>query len=163
VLRRYVHLSTGNYNPRTARLYTDIGYLTADPALTADADAVFQQLASQAQGAAPQHLVTAPFQLHRRCWRTSTRWPEAAARRAAGAHRRQDQCADRPGADRGAAARRPGRRRIDLIVRGACMLPPGVPGVSDNIRVRSVVGRFLEHSRISTSAGARATTTRCCT
>jgi polyphosphate kinase len=88
-LRRYVHLSTGNYNPRTARLYTDLGYLSADPALTADADAVFQQLASQARLRSHQRLVSAPFQLHRRCWRTSSRWrrPPAAGHRRASSRR----------------------------------------------------------------------------
>jgi polyphosphate kinase len=65
-----VHLSTGNYNPRTARLYTDMGYLTADPALTADADAVFQQLASQARCARCAPAAAGAVQLHRRCWST---------------------------------------------------------------------------------------------
>jgi polyphosphate kinase len=75
-----VHLSTGNYNPRTARLYTDLGMLTADPGLTADADRVFLQLASQARATMPRHLLTAPFQLHRRLCATSSRWPRPRSR-----------------------------------------------------------------------------------
>ncbi len=147
-LRRYAHLSTGNYNPRTARLYTDIGCLTSDAGLTADADAVFQQLASQARLRAPQHLLAAPFVLHRRMLK-HIRQVGAAAR--AGAPARivtkinalTDPALIQALLDAGAAG-----AQIDLIVRGACMLPPGVQGYSDNIRVRSVVGRFLEHSRI---------------
>ena len=164
-LRRYAHLSTGNYNPTTARLYTDIGYLTADPELTADVDAVFQQLASLGRtrplrdaAAGAVHAAQADAR------RTSRRSAAAAAAGAAGAHRRQDQRADRRAADRGAGRRRPGAaREIDLIVRGACMLPPGVPGVTDHIRVRSVVGRFLEHiARRLLPLGRRARTTRRC-
>jgi polyphosphate kinase len=147
-LRRYVHLSTGNYNPRTARLYTDVGVLSADPALGDDALAVFHQLASQARARRPQRLVSAPFGLHRRLVQHIEQVAEAAragkpARIAAKFNALTDagliealQAAGRAGA------------KIDLIVRGACLLRPGVPGVSDNIRVRSVVGRFLEHSRI---------------
>jgi polyphosphate kinase len=147
-LRRYVHLSTGNYNPRTARLYTDVGVLSADAALCDDALAVFHQLASQARTRRPQRLVTAPFGLHRKLVQHTLHVADAAragkpARIAAKFNALTDagliealQAAGRAGA------------KIDLIVRGACLLRPGVPGLSDNIRVRSVVGRFLEHSRI---------------
>jgi polyphosphate kinase len=147
-LRRYVHLSTGNYNPHTARLYTDVGYISADPALTADAQSVFQQLASQARVGRPRRLVTAPFGLHRKLVQHIEQVARAAgegktARIAAKFNALTDvgliealQAAGRAGA------------KIDLIVRGACLLRPGVAGVSDNIRVRSVVGRFLEHSRV---------------
>ena len=109
-LRRYLHLSTGNYNPRTARLYTDMGMLTADPGLTADADAVFLQLASQTRVKPPHHLLTAPFLLHRRLLRHIAAGGDCGAQRPAGAHRGQDQRPDRPGADAGADRRRPGRR-----------------------------------------------------
>jgi polyphosphate kinase len=147
-LRRYAHLSTGNYNPRTARLYTDMGYLTADAGLAADADAVFQQLASQARLKAPQHLVAAPFALHRRMLRHIQQVAEAAragkpARIVAKINALTDPALIGALVDAGAAG-----ASIDLIVRGACMLPPGVAGRTTNIRVRSVVGRFLEHSRI---------------
>jgi polyphosphate kinase len=147
-LRRYVHLSTGNYNPRTARLYTDLGMLTADPGLTADADAVFLQLASQAKVRAPRHLLTAPFVLHRRLIRHLEQ-VAAAARSGQPARVLVKVNALTDPALIGAlvAAGRAGAR-IDLIVRGACMLPPGVPGHTDRIRVRSVVGRFLEHTRV---------------
>jgi len=147
-LHRYVHLSTGNYNPRTARLYTDLGLLSADPALAADAEAVFQQIASQVRLRSQQRLVTAPFQLHRRLLAHLAQVTEAAA---AGAPARIvakiNALTDPAVIDALLRAGQAGAR-IDLIVRGACMLAPGVPGVSDNIRVRSIVGRFLEHTRI---------------
>jgi polyphosphate kinase len=151
-LHRYLHLSTGNYNPRTALLYTDLGTLTADPGLTEDADRVFQQLASQARLQHPRHLLTAPFTLHRRFVRHVEEVAAAAragGRQAAAArivikiNALTDPALIEALADAGRAG-----ARIDLIVRGACMLPPGLPGQTENIRVRSVVGRFLEHSRI---------------
>ena len=147
-LRRYAHLSTGNYNPRTARLYTDMGYMTADAQLTADADAVFLQLASQTKVRAPQHLLTAPFVLHRRL-RKHIQQVAAAARagRTARIVVKVNALTD-PGLVAALVAAGQAGARIDLIVRGACTLPPGVPGQTDIIRVRSVVGRFLEHTRI---------------
>jgi polyphosphate kinase len=147
-LQRYVHLSTGNYNPRTARQYTDIGYLTADPGLTLDADAVFLQLASQVKLKAPRHLVTAPFVLHRRMLAHIHQVGQAAregkpARIVAKINALTD-----PALIHALVAAGQAGTTIDLIVRGACMLPPGVPGLTERIRVRSVVGRFLEHSRV---------------
>ncbi len=147
-LRRYAHLSTGNYNPRTARLYTDMGMLTADPGLTADADAVFLQLASQTRVKPPHQLLTAPFQLHRRLLRHIMQVATAArSGRPARIVVKINALTD-PALMQALIAAGQAGARIDLIVRGACMLPPGVPGHTDNIRVRSVVGRFLEHSRI---------------
>ena len=149
LLRRYAHLSTGNYNPRTARLYTDIGCLTADPGLTADADAVFLQLASQTRQKTPQHLLTAPFVLHKRLLKHIEQVADAArAGRPARIAVKVNSLTDPALIDALLKAGLAGAR-IDLIVRGACMLPPGVPGHSDNIRVLSVIGRFLEHSRIA--------------
>jgi polyphosphate kinase len=149
LLRRYAHLSTGNYNPRTARMYTDIGCLTADPGLTADADAVFLQLASQTRQKTQQHLLTAPFVLHKRMLRHIAEVADAAREgRTARIVVKVNALTDLALIDALLKAGRAGAR-IDLIVRGACMLPPGVPGHSDNIRVRSVIGRFLEHSRIA--------------
>ncbi|MEP6504369.1 MAG: polyphosphate kinase 1 [Betaproteobacteria bacterium] len=147
-LRRYAHLSTGNYNPRTARQYTDMGYLTADAGLAAEADAVFQQLANQARLKPPQQLLAAPFVLHRRLLRHISQVADAAragrpARIVVKINALTDPALIAALVEAGAAG-----AAIDLIVRGACMLPPGLPGRTDNIRVRSVVGRFLEHSRI---------------
>jgi polyphosphate kinase len=148
-LRRYAHLSTGNYNPKSARLYTDVGYLTADKELTADADAVFQQLASLGKTRPLRALLQAPFTLHKKLLQYIARVADAAraglsARIVVKVNALTDVAliealihAGQAGAD------------IDLIVRGACMLPPGIAGVTDRIRVRAVVGRFLEHSRVS--------------
>ena len=147
-LKRYGHLSTGNYNPRTARLYTDMGMLTSDPGLTADADAVFLQLASQTRVKTPHHLLTAPFVLHKRMVRHIKQVADAArggqpARIVVKINALTD-----PGLIAALVEAGLAGAQIDLIVRGACMLPPGLPGRTPNIRVRSVVGRFLEHSRI---------------
>ncbi len=147
-LARYAHLSTGNYNPRTARLYTDISHLTADPKITADVEAVFNHLASQARVPRLQTLLMAPFHLHKRLIELIEQAAQAAALgKPARIVVKTNALTDQPLMD---ALVRAGRQgvRIDLIVRGACMLPARVPGVTDNIRVRSVIGRFLEHSRV---------------
>ncbi len=147
-LVRYAHLSTGNYNPTTARLYTDVSYLTGDPALTAEIDSVFGHLASQSKLPRLQRLLVAPFQLHRRLIEKIDALAEAAALG------KDTRLVAKMNAltDEGLmlALVRAGQRgvKIDLVVRGACMLPAGVPGVTDNIRVRSIIGRFLEHSRV---------------
>lgn len=147
-LVRYAHLSTGNYNPRTARLYTDLSYLTADPLMTADIDNVFVHLASQSRLPKLHHLLLAPFQLHHKLVEKIDALGEAAlqgkdTRIVAKMNALTDE-------DLMLALVRAGQRgvKIDLIVRGACMLPAQVPGLTDNIRVRSVIGRFLEHSRV---------------
>ena len=148
-LRRYAHLSTGNYNPKTARLYTDVGYLTADPELTADADAVFQQLASLGRVKSLRCLLQAPFTLHAQMLAHIGKVTASAA--AGGPARivlKLNALTDVALIEALVRAARAGAR-VDLIVRGACMLPPGIEGVTDRIRVRSVVGRFLEHSRVS--------------
>ena len=148
LLHRYVHLSTGNYNPRTARLYTDIGYLTANAEITADADMVFQQLASLTRTPAPRCLLTAPTVLHRRMLSAVARVAAAARlRRPARIVLKLNALTDPALIEALLGAGRAGAQ-IDLIVRGACLLAPGVPGVSDNIRVRSIIGRFLEHTRV---------------
>jgi polyphosphate kinase len=147
-LKRYAHLSTGNYNPSTARLYTDVSYLTADPLLTADIDNVFVHLASQSRLPKMNHLLLAPFQLQRKLVEKINALGDAAlqgkdTRIVAKMNALTDQALM-------LALVRAGQCgvKIDLIVRGACMLPAQVPGVTDNIRVRSVIGRFLEHSRV---------------
>jgi polyphosphate kinase len=147
-LRRYVHLSTGNYNPKTARLYTDIGYLTSDPGIASDADGVFQQIASLTRVKPPRHLLTAPFVLHRRLVKHIGQVAEAAragrpARIVVKCNALTEPALIHALVDAGRAG-----AQIDLVVRGACMLPPGLVGQTENVRVRSVIGRFLEHSRI---------------
>ncbi|HET9976152.1 MAG TPA: polyphosphate kinase 1 [Burkholderiaceae bacterium] len=149
-LARYVHLSTGNYNTRSARLYTDLGLLTADAAIAADVDALFQHLASHGRLHAPRRLLAAPFQLHRRLVGLVARVAEAA--RAGRAARIVLKCNALTDAALIEALQGAGRAgaRIDLLVRGACLLPPGDAGgdTAPTIRVRSIVGRFLEHSRV---------------
>ena len=148
-LKRYAHLSTGNYNPNTARLYTDVGYFTADPDLTSDADAVFQQLASLGRTRPLRAMLQAPFTLHKQMLAQVARVADAAA---AGQPARIvvkiNALTDVPLIEALVAAARAGAD-IDLIVRGACMLRPGVAGATERIRVRSIVGRFLEHSRVA--------------
>jgi len=147
-LQRYLHLSTGNYNPRTARLYTDVGLLTADAALAADADALFLQLASQLRARKARQLLTAPFALHKGMVQHIE--TVAAAARAGQPSRivvKINALTD-PALIKSLVRASQAGARIDLIVRGACMLAPGVPGHTDNIQVRSVVGRFLEHTRV---------------
>jgi polyphosphate kinase len=147
-LRRYTHLSTGNYNPKTARLYTDVGYLTADPDLTSDADAVFQQLASLGKTRPMKQLLQAPFTLHKQMLRHVEQVAQAARDgKPARIVAKVNALTDVPLIDALIAASQAGAN-IDLIVRGACMLPPGIPGLTERIRVRSVVGRLLEHSRV---------------
>ncbi len=147
-LKRYGHLSTGNYNPRTARLYTDISHLTADAALTMDMDHVFVHLASQSRLPRLRKLWLAPFDMHRRLIRQIDALGQAAseglpARLVA----KMNALTDEPLIRALVKAGQQGAK-IDLIVRGACMLPAGLPGLTDNIRVISVIGRFLEHSRV---------------
>ena len=147
VLRRYAHLSTGNYNPGTARLYTDLGMLTADAHLTADADAVFHQLASLTKVRTPRHLLTAPFALHRRLTAHIAQVADAARAGRPARIVAKFNALTEPAMIAALIQAAQAGAEIDLIVRGACMLPPGIPGVSDRIHVRSVVGRFLEHTR----------------
>jgi len=147
-LRRYGHLSTGNYNPKTARFYTDVGYLTADPDLTSDADAVFQQLASLGKTRPLRQLLQAPFTLHKQMLKHIELVTQAAREgRPARIVAKINALTDVPLIDALITAGQAGAD-IDLIVRGACMLPPGIAGLTDRIRVRSVVGRLLEHSRV---------------
>ena len=148
VMRRYGHLSTGNYNRRTAALYTDISYLTADADITADMDQLFGHLASQSRLPKMKSLLVAPFNLHAQMQARIEAVGEAAARGATGRIViKMNSLTDQPLMEALLTAGQKGAK-IDLIVRGACMLPAGVVGLSDNIRVRSVIGRFLEHSRV---------------
>ncbi|HEY2257712.1 MAG TPA: polyphosphate kinase 1, partial [Variovorax sp.] len=147
-MRRYGHLSTGNYNPRTAALYTDISHLTADPLLTADMEAVFVHLASQSRLPKLNRMWFAPFDLHRNLLaRIEALGVAAQAGEGARIVAKMNALTDEALIT---ALVKAGQRgvKIDLIVRGACTLPARVPGLTDNIGVRSVIGRFLEHSRV---------------
>lgn len=147
-LKRYGHLSTGNYNRRTAALYTDISYLTADADITSDMDQLFGHLASQSRLPKMKRLLVAPFQLHADMQARIAAVGDAAARGAVGRIViKMNALTDEPLIEALLDAGQKGAK-IDLIVRGACMLPAGVAGLSENIRVRSVIGRFLEHSRV---------------
>ena len=145
---RYAHLSTGNYNPSTARLYTDMSHLTADKALTSDVDHVFVHLTGQNRLPRLQRLWLAPFQLHKKLIEKIAALAEAAkagqrTRLIAKMNSLTDEALIHALIDAGRAG-----VSIDLIVRGACMLPAQVKGHTENIRIRSIVGRFLEHSRV---------------
>lgn len=147
-LKRYGHLSTGNYNPRTARLYTDISHITADAALTADMDHVFVHLASQSRLPKLRKLWMAPFHLHRKLIAKINGLGVAAsrgtpARMVIKMNSLTDELLIRALMHAGSLG-----VQIDLVVRGACTLPAQVPGYTDNIKVRSVIGRFLEHTRV---------------
>ena len=147
-LVRYGHLSTGNYNPRTARLYTDVSYLSCNPELTLDMDNVFVHLASQSKLPKLHHLLLAPFQLQRKLIEKIDALGHAAAKgKKSRIVVKMNALTDEALMLALVHAGQSGVK-IDLIVRGACMLPAQVPGVTDNIRVRSVIGRFLEHSRV---------------
>ena len=148
-LRRYGHLSTGNYNPRSARLYTDLSFLTADARITADMDELFTHLASQNPLRRLHKLLVAPFHLHARMLQWIGQTAEAARRGQAGRIiLKMNALTDRALIEALMLAGQAGVE-IDLIVRGACLLPAGIGGQTDRIRVRSVIGRFLEHSRVS--------------
>ena len=147
-LKRYAHLSTGNYNPGTARLYTDLSYLTADEALTADLDQVFLHLASQNRLPRLNKVLMAPFHLHKAM---IERLDAAGAAASKGKDVRvvlkMNALTDEALCRALAQASQAGVR-VEVIVRGACILPAQVPQLTDNIRVRSVIGRLLEHSRV---------------
>ena len=147
-LRRYVHLSTGNYHPWTALLYTDWGLFTAREEIGTDVNGIFVQLTGLGRAAPLQHLWQSPFTLHKQVLRAI----HSEIRHAASGHKAQiiakmnalldpEVIAALYEASKAGVA-------IDLIVRGVCALRPGIAGVSENIRVRSIVGRFLEHSRV---------------
>ena len=148
VLKRYAHLSTGNYNPMTARFYTDLSHLTADPALTADVEHVFVHLAGQSKLPRLNRLWLAPFQLHRKLIeKIESLGAAAAAGKSARLVAKMNALTDEAIIRALIAAGQQGVK-IDLIVRGACMLPAQLPGQTANIRVRSLIGRFLEHARV---------------
>ncbi len=147
-LRRYAHLGTGNYNPKTARLYTDMGLLTAKESYTTEVADLFNTLTGFAREPVFKKLLVAPFNLHSKMQRLIQR--EATHARAGRPARIIAKCnslIDQATIDNLYKASQAGVQ-IDLIIRGICGLVPGVKGLSENIRVRSILGRYLEHSRI---------------
>src|SRR6185436_3051759 len=147
-IQRYVHTSTGNYNPETAKVYTDLGLFTADPEIVADVSDVFNYLTGYSNRKEYRAMLVAPLQLRTRLCELVNREAEhAKAGRPTHIVMKVNAITDDQMIRVLYRASQAGVR-IDLIVRGICSLPPGISGVSDNINVRSIVGRFLEHSRI---------------
>jgi polyphosphate kinase len=147
-LRRYVHFGTGNYNPKTARLYEDLGLLSCDPVLTADVGALFNHLSGYARTTRYDRLLVAPRSVRTGLIdRIRRELDHHRAGRPARVRLKVNALVDEAIIDELYLASQAGLP-IDLWVRGICALKPGIPGLSSTIRVRSVVGRFLEHSRI---------------
>ncbi len=147
-MRHYAHLGTGNYSPRTARFYTDLSYFTSRPRLTREVAEVFNTLTGFGRSPKFRTLLVAPFDLHRRLNALIAREARnATAGKPARIIAQMNALVDRETIDALYAASRAGVT-VELIVRGTCCLVPGVPGLSENIRVRSLVGRFLEHARV---------------
>ncbi len=147
-IRRYVHLGTGNYNPSTAKLYTDLSLLTCRPEIGEDATNLFNLLTGICQFQGMQKLVVAPFDLHTQMLRSIQREAENAAKGLPARIIAKMNSLVEPELIEALYRASQAGVKIDLIVRGICCLRPGVKGVSENITVRSIVDRFLEHSRI---------------
>lgn len=147
-IRRYVHLATGNYNGKTARIYTDVGILTADQAMGEDASAFFNLLSGYFESPAWKKLAVAPYDLREQLYSSIDREISVAkAGKKAVIIAKMNSLLDRHVIDRLYEASQAGVI-VRLIVRGICVLRPGVTGLSENISVHSIVGRFLEHSRL---------------
>ena len=147
-LRRYLHLGTGNYHATTAKLYTDYGYLTDDPGLGDDVQKLFQQLTAMGRAGKLKKMLQAPFTLHRSLVEfidAETR--AASAGKPARVYAKMNSLIE-PEIIKALYRASMAGVEVRLIVRGICALKPGVPGVSDNIQVRSIIGRFLEHTRV---------------
>src|SRR5690606_4688897 len=147
-LRTYAHVGTGNYHPATAQLYTDVSLLTCDRRITGEIVDLFNALTGRSLKDDYQRLLVAPYTMRRRFYELIDREIEAArAGRPARIVAKCNTLEDRRISDRLYEASQAGVR-VDLIVRGFCCIRPGIPGLSENIRIMSVIGRFLEHSRI---------------
>ncbi|MBT1170544.1 MULTISPECIES: RNA degradosome polyphosphate kinase [Bifidobacterium] len=147
-LRRYCHVGTGNYNPKTARLYTDLGLLTCDPVVGQDLTRLFNQLSGYAPKSSFHRLLVAPRTVRSGIIQRIRREEDAArAGKEAWIKIKVNSIVDEKTIDALYRASQAGVK-IDIVERGICALKPGVPGLSENIRVRSILGRFLEHSRI---------------
>ena len=147
-LRRYCHVGTGNYNPKTARIYTDLGLLTCDPVVGQDMTRLINQLSGYAQKSSFHRLLVAPRTVRSGLIQRIRREEDAArAGKEAWIKIKVNSIVDEKTIDALYRASQAGVK-IDIVERGICALKPGVPGLSENIRVRSILGRFLEHSRI---------------
>jgi polyphosphate kinase len=147
-MRRYVHLGTGNYHPKTARTYTDFGLFTSHKDICADVHEVFQQLTGLGHAKALKVMLQSPFTLHQRMIAFIEREARhAKAGKPARIIAKMNSLVEPQVIEALYIASRAGVK-IDLIVRGVCVLKPKVPGLSENISVRSTIGRFLEHSRV---------------
>jgi len=147
-LRRYAHIATGNYHPRTARQYTDFGLFTANESLCEDVGEVFKQLTGLGKARALNHIWLSPFSLHEEILAAIRRETRAArAGKKARIIAKMNALLEPQVIEALYDASQAGVK-VDLIVRGVCALRPGIPALSENIRVRSIIGRFLEHSRV---------------
>jgi polyphosphate kinase len=152
VLRRYCHIGTGNYNPKTARIYEDLGILTADPRVGADLTDLFNVLTGYSRQTNYRTLMVAPHGIRAGLIEKIRREARHAAEgRPSGIRFKLNSLVDERISDALYEASNAGVP-VDLLIRGICALRPGVPGLSENIRVRSIVGRFLEHSRVMSFA-----------
>jgi polyphosphate kinase len=148
VLKRYVHLATGNYNPRTARLYTDFGLMTANEEMCSDVNEVFKQLTGLGRASKMHHVWQSPFTLHKRIVAAIRREAQNAADGKPARIIAKMNALLEPAIIEELYAASQAGAKVDLIVRGVCALKPGIVQLSENVRVISVIGRFLEHSRV---------------
>jgi polyphosphate kinase len=156
-IRRYCHIGTGNYNPKTARLYEDIGLLTANPTIGADLTDLFNVLTGYSRQTSYNNLLVAPQSIRRGIVdRIEREIEHAAAGRPAGIRIKMNSLVDEQVIDALYRASQSGVE-VDVVVRGICSLRPGQPGLSDRIQVRSILGRFLEHSRVFQFVGSEET------